>query len=141
MTNGRLPYMTALLIVLALGPATLVGEPDDPGSRPGIQKAECRNVERESSIKIAAFDLTGTPAEGLWIDAISKAYGREQSLQVDSGGLGKLWVARDRTYEIHAYGREFSGYLRLRGVRVPLNCELQVRVTVVRNTGGPIIIY
>jgi hypothetical protein len=137
--TGRMLCRIALLGVMASGPH--VGADSADRVKPGIQKLECRSVEQESSIRVAALDMAGKPAEGLWIDAISKAYGREQSQQVDAGGVVKLWVARDRTYEVRAYGPEFAGYLRLRDVRVPLNCELQVRVTVLRNTGGPIIIY
>ena len=109
--------------------------------KPGIAKLECRSVNGESSIRISAHDLAGKPAEGLWIDAISKAYGREQSIQIDGTGVGKVWVARDRTYEVHAYGPAFDGYFRLRDIRVQLGCELQVRVTAIPSTGERIIIY
>ena len=124
---------------LALTP--LLAYPGELNRKPGIEKMECRKAEGESSIRIAAFDVMGKPAEGLWVAAISKAYGQEQSLRIDGSGVGKLWVGRDRTCEIHAYGFDFDGYLKLRGVRVPLGCELEVRVTALRTTGGPIVIY
>jgi hypothetical protein len=142
MTVGRLSKRarTAALGALALGLAPVAVHTAEPRSKPGIEKLECRSAKGESSIRITAFDLAGEPAEGLWIDALSNEHGREQSLQVDAGGVGKLWVGRDRAYEIYAYGPQFEGYLRLREVRVPLGCELQVRVTVLRNSGGTIII-
>jgi hypothetical protein len=126
---------------LSLAATGIADQSGEPRRTPGIEKLECRKVEWESSVRIRALDLAGQPAENLWVDAISKAHGKEQTLQIDGTGVGKLWVVRDRPYETHAHGLGFDGYRILHGVRVPLGCELQVRVTVLRTTGGPIIIY
>ncbi len=131
----------AILGMLAVAPLALLAQSTTSGNKPGIRKSGCRKVEGESSIRIAAFDLAGQPAEGLWVYAVSKAYGREQAVQVHADGIEKLWVGRGRAYEVHAHGLEFAGYLTLRDVRVPLNCELQIHVIVHRNTDSPGIIY
>jgi hypothetical protein len=131
----------ATLGALVLGSQALLGQSGESQSKPGIRKLECRKVEAEASIRIAAFDLAGRPAEGLWVDAVSKAYGREQTVQVNPDGVAKLWVRRDRPYEISAYGCQFASDLVLPEVRVPLDCELQVHVTVERRSEKCAIIY
>jgi hypothetical protein len=118
----------------ALALSAVIAAPAAPEPRCGvIKKLDCRPVEDESSIKVTAVDQAGEPADGLWIDALTTDFGREQSAQVDQTGHAKLWVGRTRSYEVQAYGRSYAGQLRLRGVRVPLGCELQVRIVMCRN--------
>jgi hypothetical protein len=129
------------LVASATATGLALAQQPEPRAKVAITKLECRKVDAESSIRIDAFDQNGKPAEGLWVDATTKEHGREHSVQIDGTGVGKLWVGRDRAYVVHAYGYPFQADVKLRGIRVPLNCELQVRVTVFRPAQPPDIIY
>jgi len=129
----------AVLAASTVAPSAIAAQAGCRGQG-SIKKLNCRRVEAESSIRITALDQGGKPAEGLWIDVKSKKFGREQSIQIDASGEGKLWVGRDRSYEIQAYGHPY-GYLTLGGVQVSLSCELQIRVVVCRSPESPGIIY
>jgi hypothetical protein len=68
-------------------------------------------------------------------------YGFEQATELDDEGQGKLWLGRDRDYEIEAFGGVlFDGRPFLTGVRVPLGCELEISIVVFRSLGNTVIV-
>jgi hypothetical protein len=126
---------SALALIVAF--VSLTSTAAEPHNR--VDVLGCRAVEGESSISLMAVDQNGRPAESLYVDALSKKHSREQSVRTDADGRGKIWVGREWSYELQAYGADYS-IVASKPIRVPLGCELQVRIRVVRPAVRPRVI-